>query len=368
MITGAPRAANSRATSSATNLEALYGPDHVGERHRRRLVAGSAVLRDAERAHRGGVHDPRHARRHRRLEDVPGAVHVGAEERGRDRAPRADSRRPRGRPAPPPPPRGARTRGRGDRLPRSPRRSRQRAAVAARAREHAHAVAVGEQLAHEVGAHEAGAAGHQRAHRLGPQGREHARHRGERAAAAAPELERARQASAGCVSASSSARPPRSRPSGPRSAVSSAGTDSAAPSDTARTTDRLQPAACAAARMAADSMSTAAAPVADAERGLGRGRAHHGAGGHEQCRWPPSPPPRAPAHARPASPPASRRRERGRARAPRGRRGPAAGRVLRTRRRRSRGARESPARQAAQRSERRTAPRPTGAMRRPGRP
>ncbi len=164
-----------------------------------------------------------------------------------------------------------------------------------------------------------------------------------------------------------SARLPRSRPSGPRSAESSAGTDSAAPSDTARTTTASSPSARAAVRMAADSMSTASAPVADRSAALAAGV--------------PTTVPvvtRMPVAAVPAAAsaracaadgtasilPSGARTRAGTTRSPEARRGSS---PPHTPAEITSGA-ANPSRQEAQRSERRAAPRPTGAMRRPGRP
>ena len=172
-------------------LGGLVGPHHVVERRRRGLVARRPVLGNAHGADGRRVDDALGAGLAGRLQDVAGAVHIGPVERprigrpepviGRDMvdAPHPAHRGPDGR------------RVQQVAFHHLHRASLEGPPVPALARENAHAPAVGQELAHEVGADEAGAAGDERVHRdLPDQRRQHARDGAEGLVGSPPELER----------------------------------------------------------------------------------------------------------------------------------------------------------------------------------
>src|SRR6185503_16085478 len=121
------------------------------------------------------------------------------------------------------------------------------AAVAARARQHAHGVAVGEQLADEVGPDEPGAAGDERVHGVAGYAVNAASRRATAASArwVAWRRAKARGSTDGRVTERARARAGRSLPASVTRPISSAGTSSPAASETPRTTRVGQP-ACAA--------------------------------------------------------------------------------------------------------------------------
>ena len=75
-------------------FRAFVVPDHVGFGDGRLLVAGSAIMRDTQRADRTGINDLADARVPRNLQELSCAVHVGAIQFPRIFAPTGDSRRP----------------------------------------------------------------------------------------------------------------------------------------------------------------------------------------------------------------------------------------------------------------------------------
>src|SRR5205823_2760212 len=242
------------------------------ERDLRVLRSRGAVLRDAERADGRRVDDAAHAVLGRRLEDRARAAHVGAVERVGIRRPEAVVRRDVedgvGPPHGPAHGGGVEQVTLGD----LDGQACERAPVPARAREHAHRAAVTQELADQVRADEACAAGDEcLAHARALATRPRARATAWRPAPVPLRRVIASAIARGRASTARTARSVRTRPSGSTTAARSAGTPRSAVSLTARITAAGISCARAHSRITADSMSHASAPASTQSRAFALG-------------------------------------------------------------------------------------------------